>query len=141
MGFKKNNAVTGFSFALVNKTSGSAVTSGTVNGYISKDGGAQGSLANNPAHKGNGQWSINLTAGEMNADVIGLLFVHTDAVPVHFTIKTEPACMEKAAKVIVNKAVQNKLTGEIVYYDDDGNTIIVTHTPEDTETEITRTPN
>jgi len=139
MGFKKNNAVTGFSFVLVNKANGSAVTSGTVNGFITKDGGSQASLTNSPAHKGNGQWSINLTAGEMNADVIGLLFVHTDAVPVHFTIKTEPACMEKAAKVLVNKAVQNKLTGVIVYYDEDGATPLVTHTPTDGDTTITRT--
>jgi hypothetical protein len=138
MGFKKNNAVAGFSFVLVNKANGSAVTSGTINGYITKDGGVQASLANNPAHKGNGQWSINLTAGEMNADCVGLLFVHTDAVPVHFTIKTEPACMEKAAKVLVNKAVQNKLTCQIVYYDDDGQTAIVTHTPTDDDTTITR---
>jgi hypothetical protein len=139
MGFKKNNAVTGFSFVMVNKVNGSAVTSGTVNGYISKDGSSQTSLTNSPSHKGNGQWSVNLTAAEMNAETIGLLFVHTDAVPMHFTIKTEPLCIEKAAKVLVNKAVQNKLTGEIVYYDDDGQTPILTHTPDDADTQITRT--
>jgi len=46
----------------------------------------------------------------------------------------------KAAKVLVNKAVQNKNTGVINYYDDDGETIILTHTPTDTESTITRTP-
>jgi hypothetical protein len=49
--------------------------------------------------------------------------------------------LEKAAKVILNKAVQNKETGAIKFYDDDGETVILTHTPDDGESEITRTPN
>ncbi|MBA7602775.1 hypothetical protein ES703_09871 [subsurface metagenome] len=48
---------------------------------------------------------------------------------------------EKAAKMLINKAVQNKATGTINYYDDDGQTVILTHTPTDGESEITRTPN
>ena len=48
---------------------------------------------------------------------------------------------EKAAKMLINKAVQNKATGSINYYDDDGQTVILTHTPTDGESEITRTPN
>jgi hypothetical protein len=47
---------------------------------------------------------------------------------------------EKAAKTLVNKAIQNKNTGAINYYDDDGETIILTHTPIDTKSTITRTP-
>lgn len=47
---------------------------------------------------------------------------------------------EKAAKVLVNKAIQNKSTGAINYYDDDGETVILTHTPDDGESTITRTP-
>jgi hypothetical protein len=49
--------------------------------------------------------------------------------------------LEKAAKVILNKAVQNKETGAIKFYDDDGETVILTHTPDDGESEITRAPN
>jgi hypothetical protein len=48
---------------------------------------------------------------------------------------------EKAAKTLVNKAIQNKTTGAIDYYDNDGETIILTHTPTDAESTITRTPN
>jgi len=48
--------------------------------------------------------------------------------------------MDKAAKVLVNKAVQNKLSGAITYYEDDGVTTFLTHTPGDEETTITRTP-
>lgn len=47
---------------------------------------------------------------------------------------------EKAAKLLVNKAVQNKVTGAIDYYDDDDQTVILTHTPADAESTITRTP-
>jgi hypothetical protein len=47
---------------------------------------------------------------------------------------------EKAAKTLVNKAIQNKTTGIINYYDDDGETIILTHTPTDAESTIRRTP-
>lgn len=50
------------------------------------------------------------------------------------------ANLDKAAKVIVNKAIQNKSTGKIDYYDDNGTTIILTHTPTDAAAEITRIP-
>lgn len=45
-----------------------------------------------------------------------------------------------AQKILANKAVQDKTTGAVVYYDDDGVTPLLTHTPTDTDTEITRTP-
>jgi hypothetical protein len=47
---------------------------------------------------------------------------------------------EKAAKMLVNKAIQNKNSGVISYYDDDGQTVILTHTPTDEALTITRTP-
>ncbi len=47
---------------------------------------------------------------------------------------------ETAAKVLVNKAVQNKVGGAIDYYDDDDQTVILTHTPTDGESTITRAP-
>jgi hypothetical protein len=45
-----------------------------------------------------------------------------------------------ADKLLANKAVQDKTTGQIKYYDDDGQTVILTHTPDDAEATITRTP-
>jgi hypothetical protein len=50
------------------------------------------------------------------------------------------ALFEKAAKLLINKAVQNKVTGMISYYDDDGETTILTHTPTDGESTLTRVP-
>lgn len=43
-------------------------------------------------------------------------------------------------KILTNKAVQDKATGVISYYDDDGETVLLTHTPTDGESAITRTP-
>jgi hypothetical protein len=45
-----------------------------------------------------------------------------------------------AEKLLANKAIQDKSSGEIEYYDDDGVTIILTLTPADGEENITRTP-
>ena len=45
-----------------------------------------------------------------------------------------------ADKLLANKAVQDKSTGEIKYYDDDGQTILLTHTPAENQADITRTP-
>ncbi len=48
--------------------------------------------------------------------------------------------LNKATKLLANRAVQNKLTGTIDYYDDDGDTVILTHTPADGESAIERNP-
>jgi len=45
-----------------------------------------------------------------------------------------------AEKVLANKAVQDKPSGQIKYYDDDGQTVLLTHTPADAAATITRTP-
>jgi len=45
-----------------------------------------------------------------------------------------------ADKLLANKAVQNKSTGQIKFYDDDGQTVLLKHTPTDAEAAITRTP-
>jgi len=45
-----------------------------------------------------------------------------------------------ADKLLANKAVQNKSTGEIKYYDDDGQTVLLALTPADAAATITRTP-
>ena len=45
-----------------------------------------------------------------------------------------------ADKILANRAIQTKSTGEIRYYDDDGQTLLLTHTPADTEATLVRTP-
>lgn len=114
MDFIKGQAVEGFPFEMINKTSGEPVTTGTVNGYITQDGGTQVALSMVPVHEGNGQWSVNLSAGEMNADIIGLLFTHTSAVPQHFTIKT---LVESVATTYVPATTEGQVTADDFVWD------------------------
>ena len=86
--FRKGVALTGFTFSLVNRLDGSALTSGTIVSKITKDGGTQGSTSGSAVHEGNGQWSINLTATEMDADVIGLSLTHANAIATYTVFKT-----------------------------------------------------
>ena len=48
--------------------------------------------------------------------------------------------MVSSDKLLANKAIQDKATGEIKYYDDDGQTVLLTHTPVDAAATITRSP-
>tara|TARA_R110002012_G_scaffold122869_1_gene273071 strand:+ start:142 stop:558 length:417 start_codon:yes stop_codon:yes gene_type:complete len=86
--YRKGLALTGLTFVLVNKSTGAAITSGSVTTKITKDGGTQGTTTNSAAHEGNGQWSINLTAAEMDADIVGLAMTHTNALTLYVTLKT-----------------------------------------------------
>jgi len=45
-----------------------------------------------------------------------------------------------AEKLLADKAVQTKSTGAVEYYDEDGSTVLLTHTPTDAAATITRTP-
>lgn len=88
--------ITGFTFQLLFKATGDSIIVGTVTGYVTKDGGTQTELFNSAGgtginHEGNGQWSLDITKEEMDADSIGLLFVHDsgDGIPVNFNIPTQ----------------------------------------------------
>jgi hypothetical protein len=100
-----------------------------------------------------GWYDLTLTAGNLDTEGLLTVIVQDDSIclPVfsHFMVVNAnvydslfagSTLFQKAAKLLVNKAVQNKSTGAINYYDDDGETIILTHTPADGESEITRTP-
>ena len=87
-GFPRNTAVTGLPFVMISSSDGSPVTTGTVTGYTLLDGGSQVAIADTPVHKGNGQWTANLTAAEFNGDVVGLLFTHPSGVAVEIPVKT-----------------------------------------------------
>jgi hypothetical protein len=84
----KNRAVTGFTFMMLDKKGEGVVENGTLNGYVTIDGGDQTAIEGDIIHKGNGEWAVNLTADETNGDTIGLTFTHPDAFNVHFTIST-----------------------------------------------------
>ena len=71
--FKKNTAVTGFPIGnFISTTDGSTVTSGTPTCKRTLDGTA-GSCANAASYDATGLlWKIDLTAGDMNGDLVGL---------------------------------------------------------------------
>ncbi|HUW18629.1 MAG TPA: hypothetical protein VMW16_04940 [Sedimentisphaerales bacterium] len=117
---------------------------------IMKDEGAEADTVNGFADEGHG-YSITLTAAEMQAARVKVYVVDQTSPKVWLdtTLVVETYGnanaqhsfdVEKAVKVLVNKAVQTKSTGVIKYYDDDGQTVILTHTPEDSDLSIARTP-
>ena len=82
--------LTGFTFSMLSRTTGAAITSGTVNGFITKDGASQAALGGTPVHEGNGQWSVDVTTSEMDAEVVALVFTHSSGIPTYVTIETNP---------------------------------------------------
>jgi hypothetical protein len=64
MRFISAEAVTGFTFVLVNNTSGAALTSAAsgIGKNITKDGGTQASIAGLIAEEGNGKHSVDVTS-------------------------------------------------------------------------------
>lgn len=90
MAYLRATAVTGFTFAMVNRSTGAALTgeAANISGYITKDGGTQASLSGTIAEEGNGQYSVDLSATEMDAALVGLIFTHSSGRPEGFTIVT-----------------------------------------------------
>jgi hypothetical protein len=90
-----------------------------------------------------GNFDANIPAGRYSAQV----FLQAGANPADgdtFVVSDEIVWSGTgritADKLLANKAAQTKSTGQIEYYDDDGQTILLTHSPADTEASITRTP-
>jgi hypothetical protein len=81
------------------------------------------------------------STGEAGLDFSNIRQATSPTTLSNVTIPQVNAINDVALKILKNKAVQNKTTGQIKYYDDDGETVILTHTPEDNDSEITRTPN
>ena len=86
--YRQGVAITGFTFVLINKSTGAAITSGGVTCKVIKDGASQVTSTNSAAHEGNGQWSITLTATEMDAEQVGLAITHSTALPLYKTFRT-----------------------------------------------------
>jgi len=115
---------------------------------IAKDEAPESNTTNGFVGEGLWGYSLTLTATEMQAARIVVYIVDqgtkawldtTLAIETYGHASAQHAFNpEKAVKMLINKAIQNKVTGAVVYYDDDGATPILTHTPTDSETDITR---
>lgn len=97
-GPKRHQILTGLTFAMISRVDGTAITTGDVHAYISKDGNTQVGLQYNydnvehagvATHLGGGQYKVDITADEMDAAVVGLLFTHATGVPVEITLITD----------------------------------------------------
>lgn len=100
MPYVKNESVV-IHFSMVDSTDGeTAITSGTPVEKITQDGGSQADCTNAAVHEGVGQWSLTLTASEMDADDVGVQVQLTGAVTRDFQIHTIPNDAPTAAAVV-----------------------------------------
>lgn len=85
-GLRKNTASQNIYFALINATTGAALTGATVASKVSKDGAAQASGSGTVTEDGNGQYHYTPAQAETNSSATGFLFTATNAIPVsiHF---------------------------------------------------------
>ena len=83
---RKNVAGQYLYFVLVNATTGEALTGATVTAYRSLDGAAQAAVTGTITELGNGQYRLNCSQADTNANEAGYLFTATGAVPVGMTV-------------------------------------------------------
>ncbi len=90
-----------------------------------------------------GSFDVNIPAGRYSVQVFlqaGANPADGDSLVAGCEIVWSGTGRVTSDKLLANKAVQNKTTGQITYYDDDGQTVLLTHTPADAQTTLTRTP-
>lgn len=120
MSYERGVAINAFPFGLVSRSTGQDITSGPVTIYITKDG-IQSLLTGTPEYEGNGQWTVSITSVEMDADIIGLVITHADAITSSFTIKTvtEPigSFITGVSQLVGGVSVYGSLAGAQTYYD------------------------
>lgn len=87
--FKKNTAITGFWIGnFISTTDGSTVTTGTPTCKRTLDGTA-GACANAAAYDATGLgWKVDLAAGDLNGDMVGLSFTLAGCIPIGYAIRT-----------------------------------------------------
>ncbi|OHB77101.1 MAG: hypothetical protein A2Z25_11860 [Planctomycetes bacterium RBG_16_55_9] len=90
-----------------------------------------------------GSFDTNIPAGRYSVQVFlqaGANPADGDTLVAYSEILWSGTGVVTADRLLANKAVQNKTTGQINYYDDDGQTVLLTHVPTEAEATITRTP-
>ncbi len=89
-----------------------------------------------------GSFDSNVPAGRYSVQIFlqaGANPADTDVIVGGTVVRWSGTGQITTDKVLVNKAVQDKSTGAIQYYDDDDQTVLLTLMPNDTQTEVTRT--
>lgn len=90
-----------------------------------------------------GNFDSNIPAGRYRVQIFlqsGAGPADGDSLVAGYEIVWTGTAVLTADKLLANKAVQSKPTGEIKYYDDDGQTVLLTLTPTEAQATITRLP-
>jgi hypothetical protein len=107
---RKNTAGQHFCFALVNASTGAALTGATVSAYRSIDGAAQVSATGTVTETANGQYSFAPSQADTNGNQIGFLFIAASAIPLNINIVTT-ACDPTSTAFGLSLAKTTNLTG------------------------------
>jgi hypothetical protein len=89
-GIVKNQAITAFPFTMTNATTGALMTGLAITSVVSLDGAAFTSTTNTATEVGSGEYSINLSAADLNGNTVSLQFSATGANTTVITIITQP---------------------------------------------------
>lgn len=89
--YRKNTAGQYVYFALVNATTGAALTGATVTGKRGIDGAAQASVTGTISEDAGGQYHLAMSQADVNGNNIGYLFTATNAIPVSISVVTTAA--------------------------------------------------
>jgi hypothetical protein len=89
--YRKNTANQYIYFALVNATTGAALTGATVTGKRAIDGAAQAAVTGTIAEDAGGQYHLTTSAADTNGNNVGFLFTATNAIPVSICVVTTAA--------------------------------------------------
>lgn len=87
---KKDQALPGFTFLMTDSTAHTPKTGLTITGQASLNGGTLGSLTNSATEIGNGIYTINLAAADLNANTVLLRFTASSADDRDILIITQP---------------------------------------------------
>ena len=118
---RKNVAGQHFCFALINASTGAALTGATVACHISIDGAAQAAATGGVTEMGLGQYSFAPSQADTNGNQIGYLFTATSAIPLNVNVVTT-ACDPTSAAFGLSLAKTTNITG----FNDIAATAIVT---------------
>lgn len=88
LGVKKNTALANFTFAMFDSAGAPKTGLSSFTAERSIDGGAFSAIAGAVTEIANGFYKVNLTAGELNGDVVALRFASSGGVDSLLTIKT-----------------------------------------------------
>jgi hypothetical protein len=106
----KNTASQIVGAQLLNKTDGTAVTTGTTNVFVTGDGGTQAAAGNTTAtHEGKGFWTYVTTAGDTNYDHVAFTFENTNAANVTIQAYTQA----KFVSDVLNASAKTMMYGTV----------------------------